>query len=511
MSTRVLTLLSLFLLPYAAAAQQPSEIEILAGKQVFGGKGNCITCHGSDATGTTLAPDLADSETINLASGTVEEIAALIRQGVAQPKRHPAPMPARGGAALSETEVRAVAAYVWSLAPESGSATSVSHPEATVEHVIVSEPATPTAQLVWEPIVEMGGELFPSFVVATSTMNVNGEREIRNGNYIGDQLGQLGIKVRAPHNNARVRVEIEAPALAAPSKIETTLPVVGQEYELFPTILYDYTALMGITQPRPLNTTFKVYVDGILVDERSRVVRVRTINDVPFFAITRNGDEMDLGWMFAAYVNENHPLVDEILREALNTGLVNGFIGYQGTEQDVYQQVFAIWNVLQRRGFRYSSITTASGSSKTVFSQHVRLFDDAVRTSQANCVDGSVLIAAVLRKIGIDPLLAILPGHMMVGFYLNREHTNKAFLETTLMGSDDLSARNEDDSLLGALNQLLGVQTKNEASANLFNYAVSAAAKNFNNNLRGFQSGDPRFSLIDIAKAREIGVMPITQ
>ena len=63
-------------------------------------------------------------------------------------------------------------------------------------------------------------------------------------------------------------------------------------------------------------------------------------------------EPFDMTWMFAAYVNENHPLIDPILREALDTGIVNAFDGYQaGDEDDVYAQVFAVWNVIQRRGF----------------------------------------------------------------------------------------------------------------------------------------------------------------
>ena len=38
-----------------------------------------------------------------------------MRTGVPQPKQHPAPMPAMGGANLSDDQIRQVSAYVWSL------------------------------------------------------------------------------------------------------------------------------------------------------------------------------------------------------------------------------------------------------------------------------------------------------------------------------------------------------------------------------------------------------------
>jgi hypothetical protein len=84
-------------------------------------------------------------------------------------------------------------------------------------------------------------------------------------------------------------------------------------------------------------------------------------------------------------------------------------LGYQGSEDDVLNQVFAIWNVFQRRGIKYSSITTTSSTSKKVASQYVRTFSDILNAKQANCVEGSILFASVLRKIGMAPFLVLLP------------------------------------------------------------------------------------------------------
>jgi mono/diheme cytochrome c family protein len=42
-----------------------------------------------------------------------------VTNGVPQPKEHPAPMPPKGGAQLSDDQVKAVAAYVYSLGHKS--------------------------------------------------------------------------------------------------------------------------------------------------------------------------------------------------------------------------------------------------------------------------------------------------------------------------------------------------------------------------------------------------------
>lgn len=91
---------------------------IQQGTQIFHGAGNCYTCHGMDAKGTSLAPDL--TATTHLWVSDYPSYVALITKGVPQPKQHPAPMPAMGGAQLTPDQVKAVAAYEWSLSHPQG-------------------------------------------------------------------------------------------------------------------------------------------------------------------------------------------------------------------------------------------------------------------------------------------------------------------------------------------------------------------------------------------------------
>ena len=56
-------------------------------------------------------------------------------------------------------------------------------------------------------------------------------------------------------------------------------------------------------------------------------------------------------------------MIDKLLREALDTRIVNRFLGYQGGAEVVDRQVYALWNVLQKRKFRYSPVSNTSLSS----------------------------------------------------------------------------------------------------------------------------------------------------
>ena len=98
--------------------QAPSPAAIALGDSVFHGKVGgalCYVCHGPKGKGVAgLGPDLTDREWLN-GDGSVAFIAKLVADGVAKPKKMPAPMPPKGGGQLNEAQITAAAAYVWSL------------------------------------------------------------------------------------------------------------------------------------------------------------------------------------------------------------------------------------------------------------------------------------------------------------------------------------------------------------------------------------------------------------
>ena len=112
-----LTTCATLLLVTAASAQDlpagVTEQMISDGQAVFNGPGTCFACHGRDAKGIpNLGANLTDDEWTH-ADGTFESIVATINSGAQAASG--AVMPPKGGPNLSEEQVKAVAAYVWSL------------------------------------------------------------------------------------------------------------------------------------------------------------------------------------------------------------------------------------------------------------------------------------------------------------------------------------------------------------------------------------------------------------
>lgn len=85
------------------------------GRELFTGQGGCQACHGPQAGGTQLGPDLTDGEWLHVSGPDPEELARVIREGVPQPRQYAAPMPAMGGADLDDPQIEALAAYLASI------------------------------------------------------------------------------------------------------------------------------------------------------------------------------------------------------------------------------------------------------------------------------------------------------------------------------------------------------------------------------------------------------------
>jgi glucose/arabinose dehydrogenase/mono/diheme cytochrome c family protein len=105
-----------------AAASLPvptgATAEMVAlGDRIYHGQvanGTCTACHGANATGTPLGPDLTKEKWL-WSDGSLAGITKIITEGVLQPKQYRAPMPAMGGSQLTPEQAAAVAAYVWAL------------------------------------------------------------------------------------------------------------------------------------------------------------------------------------------------------------------------------------------------------------------------------------------------------------------------------------------------------------------------------------------------------------
>lgn len=302
----------------------------------------------------------------------------------------------------------------------------------------------------YELVDQLGGNLFPSAILSVATTNTQVIPPM-SGEYVGNPKSCVAIKLKSGHANTVVRIELAETPFYARSVSTFVLPKERTEYIIYPDILWRYNALRDNEQAEPISVVANVEVYGKDLGQKVRTFSVRSINEclLGFNKQLPDGRTryVSTRLFYAAYVNEENPLIDKVLREALNTRIVRRFLGYQSTPEMVDKQVYALWYVLQKRNFKYSSVSYSSLSSNVVYAQRVRTFEDALNSSQINCVDGSVLFASLLRAINITPVLVQMPGHMFVGYYTDSAKKNLTFLETTMIGDVDLDDYFPDEKL----------------------------------------------------------------
>ena len=263
------------------------------------------------------------------------------------------------------------------------------------------------------------GQIYPALILGLNQLNNNSQIPIFN------------LSVTAPRDNSVLRVVIDSSSLNYVTIIQEILPHRGDRYTFQPSVKWKYDVMRRLRQPGAIDLTFTCYINDEEVDINNLHLGYRTINECPL-SLVADGQTNDFRWLFAAYVNEDHPQIVQILTDIMEQGNVSRISGYQNGERAVRDQVFAVWYYALNRGIAYSSITCTSNPSPRANVQHIRFFDEVWGTRQANCVDACVFFASILRKMGLKPIIFVEPCHAYLGYYTDKNRKKVALLETTI-------------------------------------------------------------------------------
>ncbi len=244
-----------------------------------------------------------------------------------------------------------------------------------------------------------------------------------------------------PRDGAVVRIKIEESPLNYETIIQETASKGGQWLSIDPLIKWKLDKFPEITQAINFTLTAVLEIDGVEIDRINEGVQCRPINEIVFGYYNSKNEWIDTRDLYASFVNEDYEGIDPILQEILAGGRDRNFVGYQQGVQKVYDQIYWIWEYLAKLGSRYSSIGTTSNVQSRVSVQTVRFIDQVLNNTQANCVDGSVMMASFFRKIGLNAYIVFTsePHHCMVGVGIpNGDGTESVmYIESTLIGYYD--------------------------------------------------------------------------
>ena len=192
------------------------------------------------------------------------------------------------------------------------------------------------------------------------------------------------------------------------SKSDSTVLEAGQVPLEFP---WDMDALRRMTQSIDLPLQFRVR----LSDQSEMLVR-QTMRVWPPCDVERT---YPCGLAWATLVEPQHPYVVRLINEInqrpslKQQGIVLSGAGSAELSEQL-QSMYLVWKELSDRGIRYQNMPQANSSN----AQRARPVHEALCTGNANCVDGSVMLASFLDAMGFDVAVVLVPTHALVAVEL---------------------------------------------------------------------------------------------
>ncbi len=305
----------------------------------------------------------------------------------------------------------------------------------------------------------------------------------------------FAFALNVPEANDVIRITVEESHLNSQTVIQRTATEPGEVYIEDIIIKWKYKELAKLEQAGSETLTFILEINGKEVDRINHTLRFRPVNECVFSIWDAEGETwLDTRTNFAQFVNEDYPQIDKILGEVLSYDRNRQFIDYQGGGQELINQIFWIWEYFSLKGTRYSNVVNSSNASQNLGVQYVRFFDQVIDNVQANCVDGSALLASIYAKIGLNAYLVLVPGHCMLAIEspypmnfgergsINSESGGIILIETTLMGA-------------------------NSSPLDSFNQAITA----YNWEDVAYKMETEDFMLVGVRESREMGIVPISR
>ncbi|MEP6880726.1 MAG: hypothetical protein ABI866_01970 [Dokdonella sp.] len=328
------------------------------------------------------------------------------------------------------------------------------------------------------------GDVFPALELSQTADDAKNPIE-------GSGLLRIHISdVRMPHD---IRLTLSTPGLRQPTVISMR---ISADTMLRPRLDWDAMALLGLKHAREQIMQVRLDGRGMKSVERQFKVRVHPLDEALYFV--REGDaRIDLGWAFAAWVDPGDPVIDDLLALAtIDASKVNA----SALDRDGrLSLVRSLWIALEQRGLRYADEGAGVSQGPVIYSQRVRLLSSIWNERVANCLDGSVLIASALERLGIGSLLVLVPGHAFVGFYTDNGRHEAEFLETTLLGFRRTQSGGEETAARVRQRAMAGFIAARRAGRERYQLALPK--------LDGRHR--PDYALIDISTARAYGIMPL--
>ncbi|WP_328472326.1 hypothetical protein OHA21_09560 [Actinoplanes sp. NBC_00393] len=211
---------------------------------------------------------------------------------------------------------------------------------------------------------------------------------------------------------------------------------------------------------------------NMLIEDLDGKVELHSTRALPLLARTTaplairdpaTGKWSDVTKYFGAFVTPNAPTLMQFLRVVAEQLPDPRMVGYLGSDDEVVAQVEAIFGALKNTGIIYVNSVVSFSPEEGAAMQRVRLPRETLKDREANCIDGTVLVASLLEGISMNPAIVIVPGHALVGWQNRPDADTWSYLETTMIGTSTFAEARESAEKMVATYRDLATATSNPA------------------------------------------------
>ena len=300
-------------------------------------------------------------------------------------------------------------AITFALPGTSGTATDT---PATAKH---------SATGTYELKAGLDGEIYPAFANYASMKSPTRRTS-----------GTITVEVTNPGPEAlRNRIVVQIPGWSDPEIQSIELaPGESHVYLFAPTLLrraYQNREIAAATA-----TMSATDATGQVTDQETTPVRVRSVDDLYW------GRDFEYASFVASWVTPHAAEVEQLLARAKEFMPGRRLPGYESSnpavqDRSTLQQASAIYRALQEQGVSYVKSSMTLGGHQE-FSERIKMPAESLTHFSANCIDGAVLYAAMFENLGMDPVIALVPGHAYVGVRMAANSSRYLYIETSLTG-----------------------------------------------------------------------------
>jgi hypothetical protein len=290
-------------------------------------------------------------------------------------------------------------------------------------------------------------------------------------------LGDFCVITVVNNNSAAVKVVVTSEVTGYTSQATDTVTIpAGATQELRQNPRLTTTAIDSLNAPHDADVHVVVsYLQSgeprTVLDQTSST-NVTSRRDFPW--LIGGFTEHQVDELLAVMVTQNDPAVEELIRTAANYRADHA-MGATETAADALDEMSAIWQAESKDYHLFYVNTTETFSAAF---QRIRLPGEVLPEASGNCIELTLLYAAVAEALGLKGYLILVPGHAYFGVDLTGQQ-DIVIIETTLIRGDTFK-----DALAS------GTQEWNEAYPHL-------------------QAGEKSYDVVDVEAARADGVLPI--